>query len=205
MKINVGELECCMDIIVSWWMGWTWRTFKNSSHRSGWTNVIFELATLDELDDVNNLKQSIWDWIISQDFPWIFFWCSPNHIYCDLVGPFLQYVFQQCYLLCWCYRLCLESFLGAEVSPHLHPCITVGIYQIHAFGRFTSPTSPHWRYFNIKGGSCFYFAARCINIYTTWWCMENSLWNWLSIRGNKQVIVPIFELKMENYTRSALV
>ena len=35
--------------------------------------------------------------------------------------------------------------------------------------------------------------------------MENSLWNWLSIRGNKQVIVPIFELKMENYTRSALV
>ena len=30
--------------------------------------MIFKLATLDEFDDVNNLNESIWVWLISQVF-----------------------------------------------------------------------------------------------------------------------------------------
>ena len=31
-------------------------------------DMILKLATLDELDDVSNLKQSIWVWLIPQGF-----------------------------------------------------------------------------------------------------------------------------------------
>ena len=34
--------------------------FKNPSHESGWTDMISQLATLDELGDVINLNLSIW-------------------------------------------------------------------------------------------------------------------------------------------------
>ena len=42
----MSEFECCMDGI----------------------DMIFKLATLDEPDDVNNLNESIWVWLISQVF-----------------------------------------------------------------------------------------------------------------------------------------
>ena len=45
-KINMSEVECCVDGI----------------------DMIFKLATLDEFDDVNNLNESIWVWLISQVF-----------------------------------------------------------------------------------------------------------------------------------------
>ena len=45
-KINMSEFECCMDGM----------------------DMIFKLATLDEPDDVNNLNESIWVWLISQVF-----------------------------------------------------------------------------------------------------------------------------------------
>ena len=31
-------------------------------------DVIFKLETLDELDDVSNLNQSVWAWLIPQGF-----------------------------------------------------------------------------------------------------------------------------------------
>ena len=31
-------------------------------------DIIFKLATLDELDDVSNINQSIWIWLIPQGF-----------------------------------------------------------------------------------------------------------------------------------------
>ena len=40
------------------------RTVKIHSHWFEWVNVIFKLATLDELDNAGNFNQSIWAWLI---------------------------------------------------------------------------------------------------------------------------------------------
>ena len=48
-------------------------------------------------------------------------------MYYELVGLFLLSAFRPCYLMCGSKRLCPENSLRGEVSPHLHPCIIVGV------------------------------------------------------------------------------
>ena len=80
------------------------------------------------------------------------FGCRSNNIYCDLVGPFLMSVFDQCYLGYESNRLCLDNSVGSEVSPDLHPCINVDVLRhVSIFTSLSdfwkvhySPTSLHW-------------------------------------------------------------
>ena len=46
--------------------------------------------------------------------------CDCNHMYYDLVGPFLQSAFRQCYAGCGSNRLGHENTLAGEISPHIH-------------------------------------------------------------------------------------
>ena len=41
-------------------------------------------------------------------------------MYYDLVGPFLQSAFRQCYAGCGSNRLGHENTLAGEISPHIH-------------------------------------------------------------------------------------
>ena len=77
----------------------------------GGIDMIFKLATLDDLD-VCNFNQSIWIWLI-QGFP---------EIVISNVGPFCP-----CYLGCASNRLCIKNSIGGEVNPHLYLCIIVSV------------------------------------------------------------------------------
>ena len=81
--------------------------FKNRNPSLGMDGigVIFKLATLDELDDVINLNQSICVWFIPQGFSRIII-LDERHF--DLEGHFLQPVFCPCYLRCGSNNLCLR-------------------------------------------------------------------------------------------------
>ena len=94
--------------------------------------------------------------------------------------------FRPCYLGYGFNRLCLENSLGGEVHPQRHPCINVGVLshilifhfvicllegslESHQSSLLIFPCSRC----HIKEGSYSYF-------FTRWWCIENSLRNWLS-------------------------
>ena len=101
-----------------------------------------------------------------------YFRCGPNHMYCDLVGTFLQYAFRPCYLGCGSNIFCLQNSFGGKISPHLHPCIIVGVLSyvlILCFvislleGSLESHQSSLTIFSRIRchiaGGPCFYFIA----------------------------------------------
>ena len=88
-------------------------------------------------------------------------------MYCNLVGPFPQSAFRQCFFGCGS-NICLEKSLGVEVSPHLNGCIIVGVFS-HVLifyiiiyvpedsrVRKSSLTMFTGTWCHIKGGSCFY-------------------------------------------------
>ena len=107
-----------------------------------------------------------------------------NHIYSDLIGPFLQSAFSLCYLGCESNILFLENSLEGEVSSctSLHhcgciiSCLDIFLHYL-ASGRFTRVPSvilvifsSTWCY--IKDDSCFYLVMQCISsIGSKGWCM----------------------------------
>ena len=97
-KKNMSELECCkdgMDVIFTLATSPSLMSllfpsnFRFSEHLRTLVigpdriDVIFKLATLDELDDVSNLNQFIWIWLILQGF---------SEIVILDVGPIIQTV-----------------------------------------------------------------------------------------------------------------
>ena len=107
-------------------------------------DVVFKLATLDELDDVSNLNQSFW------------FWLLPQSAFCP------------CYLGCSPIDLLGEFFRGwgqpSSTSLHCCGCIASCLDILHYYltsRRFTKVTISSSTWYDIKGGPCFYFNA--------WW------------------------------------
>lgn len=132
----------------------------------GGIDMIFKLATLDDLD-VCNFNQSIWIWLI-QGFP---------EIVISNVGPFCP-----CYLGCASNRLCLKNSIGGEVNPHLYLCIIVSvllhvlIFYLIIWLLKVSLESHHsslTKFFG-KGWSMFLFITQCFSFGTREWCMENN-------------------------------
>ena len=94
----------------------------------------------------------------------------------DLVRPFLKSDFRPYYFACGCNRLCHENSLGCDVSPHLHPCVIVGVWShvlifyfiiwllkdpLESYLFPQTISSSTWCH--IKGGPCFYFVTWCIS------------------------------------------
>ena len=52
-------------------------------------DVIFKLATFDELNDFSNLKVYLGLADNTGFFRYCYFGCGSNHTYCDLIGSFL--------------------------------------------------------------------------------------------------------------------
>ena len=138
-----------------------------------------------------NLNRSIW---VGQCFSEIVILdVGPFILYYDLAGPFLQSTFRQYFLGCGSDRLCLENSLRGKVIPGVHPGMIVGVFSriiifyfiiwlLEDSLRSQQPSltiiSSTWCH--TKGGSCFYFVTWCASIDVKGWCMENSMWNWLS-------------------------
>ena len=83
-KINMSKWECCMDGI-----DMILRTLVMGLNG---IDAIFKLVTLHVLDDVSNLNQSIWVWLIPQGFSGIVIldvgWS--NHMYWDIEEKLLS-------------------------------------------------------------------------------------------------------------------
>ena len=62
------------------------------------------------------------DWINTSRFFSNDFECGSNHMYCNLIGSFLQPVFQQCYLGCGSNRY---QGCGQPSSTSLHHCVYI--------------------------------------------------------------------------------
>ena len=134
-----------------------------------------------------------------------YFECGSNYINYKLLGPCLQSTFCPCHLGCGSNRLCLEATLGSEVSPHLHPCINVGVlshvlifYFINWLLEGSLESHLYSSNFQIKDSLCFYFVTQCVSIGTKGWCMGNSLWHWLSARVLSGWLSPFFSWKLES-------
>ena len=99
-------------------------------------DVVLKLSTLNELDDVSNLNQSIWVWLIAQGFSGI----GSNQMCCDFVGSFLQSAICICYLGCGSNRLYLQNSLEGEVAL-IYILASSWIYWLMSWyftsGRFT--------------------------------------------------------------------
>ena len=114
---------------------------------------------------------------ITRFFTNCYFGCGSNHMYCDLVEPFLQSAFCPCYLWCGSNRSCLENFLGGEVSlsstsSHHYGCSTSCLYINFIIwllkGSLVSPQCSSTifpsTWCHIKDGPSLYFVALCVSI-----------------------------------------
>ena len=67
--------------------------FKKPLTGLGGIDVIVKLATLDDLDNVSNLNQSIWVYLMPQGFSKMLIWMRVF----QSVGTFLQSAFSKCH------------------------------------------------------------------------------------------------------------